>query len=63
MQELPIKRDLDEAHRLIDIQVAGMLCSVYQTRTEVIVADAYDNTKIYQITSREFYHALDEKED
>ncbi len=63
MQNLSIKRDLDEAHRLADIHIAGMLCSVYQTQTEVIVADAYDSTKIYQITSREFYNALDEKED
>lgn len=63
MQELAIKRDLTEAHRLGETHIAGVFCSVYQTRTEVIVADAYDSTKIYQITSSEFYHALDDKEE
>ena len=63
MQELPIKRNLDESHRVVDIRIAGVLCSVYQTRTEVIVTDAYDSTRIYQITSSEFYHALDDKEE
>ena len=63
MQDLPIKRDLTEAYRLGEIHIAGTFCSVYQTPTEVIVTDGYDPTKIYQITSREFYHALDEKEE
>jgi len=63
MQDLPIKRDLSEAHRLGGIHIAGVFCSVYQTPTEVVVTDGYDNTKIYQITSSEFYHALDDKEE
>lgn len=63
MQDLPIKRDLSEAHRLGEIHIAGVFCSVYQTPTEVIVVDGYDSTKIYQITSSEFYHALDDKEE
>jgi hypothetical protein len=63
MQDLPIKRDLSEAHRLGEIHIAGVFCSVYQTPTEVVVTDGYDNTKIYQITSSEFYHALDDKEE
>jgi len=63
VQELPIKRDLSEAYRMGEIHIAGTFCSVYQTPTEVIVTDGYDSTKIYQITSREFYYAIDEKEE
>lgn len=63
MQDLPIKRDLSEAYRLGEIHIAGTFCSVYQTLTEVIVTDGYDPTRIYQITSRESYHALDDKEE
>lgn len=63
MQDLPIKRDLSEAYRLGETHIAGTFCSVYQTPTEIIVTDGYDPTKIYQITSREFYYALDDKED
>lgn len=32
-----------------------LLVSIYRTPTEVIVADAYDLTKIYQVTSAEFH--------
>ena len=63
MQDLPIKRDLSEAYRLGKIHIAGTSCSVCQTLTEVIVTDGYDPTRIYQITSRESYHALDDKEE
>lgn len=62
MQDLPIKRELSEAYRLGETHIAGMFCSVYQTPTEIIVTDGYDPTKIYQITSREFYYALDEED-
>lgn len=55
MQDLPIKRDLTEAYRLGEIHMGGILVSVYRTPTEVIVADAYDPTKIYQVTSAEFH--------
>lgn len=63
MQELLIKRDLSKAYRLGETHIAGTFCSVYQTSTEIIVTDGYDATKIYQITSREFYHALEDEED
>lgn len=62
IQDLSIKRDLDEAYRLGETHIAGTFCSVYQTPTEIIVTDGYDPTRIYQITSREFYQALDEED-
>lgn len=56
MQELPIKRDLsNDAYRLGEAHMGGIFVSVYRTPTEVIVADAYDPTKIYQVISAEFY--------
>ena len=56
MQDLPIKRDLsNDAYRLGEVHMGGILVSVYRTPTEVIVADAYDPTKIYQVTSVEFH--------
>lgn len=56
MQELAIKRDLsNDAYRLGEAHMGGILVSIYRTPTEVIVADAYDTTKIYQVTSVEFH--------
>ncbi len=56
MQELSIKRDLsNDAYRLGEVHMGGILVSIYRTPTEVIIADAHDATKIYQVTSVEFH--------
>lgn len=64
MKDLPIKRDLKEENRIKDGRVGnpkdgtGALISMYEQNGEVIITDAYDSTKIYQITSKEFWDAL-----
>ena len=59
MQDLPIKRDLsNDEYRLGETHMGGIFVSVYRTPTEVIVADAYDPTKIYQVTSAEFHDKI-----
>lgn len=60
-KDLPIKRDLKEENRIMDSKVGGgVLVSLYEQNGEVIVANAYDPTKIYQITSKEFWDSIDE---
>lgn len=64
MKDLPIKRDLKEENRIQDSRVGnlkdgtGVLISMYEQNGEVVITDAYDSTKIYQITSKEFWDAL-----
>ena len=64
MKDLPIKRDLKEENRIQDSRVGnpkngkGVLISMYEQNGEVVITDAYDPTKIYQITSKEFWDAL-----
>ena len=64
MKDLAVKRVLSEENRIQDSRVgnlrkgAGVLISMYEQNGEIIIADAYDLTKIYQITSKEFWDAL-----
>lgn len=64
MKDLPIKRDLKEENRIKDSRVENpkegtrVLISMYEQNGEVVITDAYDPTKIYQITSKEFWDAL-----
>lgn len=56
MQDLPINRDLSiDSYRLGESIMGGVFVSIYRTPTEVIIVDGYDPTKIYMITSAEFY--------
>lgn len=64
MKDLSIKRDLKEENRIQDSRVGNpkegteVLISMYEQNGEVVITDAYDPTKIYQITSKEFWDAL-----
>ena len=64
MKDLAVKRVLSEENRIHDSRVGnprkgtGVLISMYEQNGEIIIADAYDPTKIYQITSKEFWDAL-----
>lgn len=65
MKDLPIRRELKEENRIQDSKVGsnpkdgtGLLISMYEQNGEVVITDAYDSTKIYQITSKEFWDAL-----
>jgi hypothetical protein len=64
MKDLSIKRDLNEENRVQDSIIGKhgdgkrVIVSMYEQNGEVIIADAYDPTKIYQITSKEFWDAL-----
>lgn len=64
MKDLAVKRVLSEENRIQDSRVGnprketGVLISMYEQNGEIIIADAYDPTKIYQITSKEFWDAL-----
>lgn len=64
MKDLAVKRVLSEENRIQDSRVGnprkgtGVLISMYEQNGEIIIADAYDPTKIYQIISKEFWDAL-----
>lgn len=59
LKALPIKRNLKEENRIKDAKVGDTLISMYEQDGEIIITDAYDPTRIYQITSVEFWNALD----
>lgn len=58
MQDLPIQRSLPDECRVGENRIHDVLCSIWVCGNEVIVTDAYDKTKIYQVTSKEFYYLI-----
>ena len=60
MQELSIKRDLNEDTRLQEIVVLGKVYSLHLSRNnEVVIADTDDYSKIYAIYARDFWDSFD----
>lgn len=58
VKDLSIKRELKEENRIQDSRIGDLLISMYEQNGEIIITDAYDTTRIYQITSKEFWDAL-----
>lgn len=59
MNELAIKRDLDDSTRKQGILVNGEVYSLHITNNrEAIITDNSDYTKIYAIHSLDFYNYL-----
>lgn len=56
MQELPIKRNLDESTRKQGVLIDNVLYSLHIThKKEVIITDNNDYSKIYSIQSFDFF--------
>lgn len=61
MQELPIKRELDEDTRKQGLLIGGIVYSLHITaKNEVIITDNDDYSKIYSIQSFDFFKAINE---
>ena len=60
MKDLAINRLLDETTRKQGVVIDGKVYSLHITNDEVVVTDNYDYSKIYQVTSLEFWKSLDE---
>ena len=62
MQDLAIKRNLDESTRKQGVIYRdGEVYSLHITDREVIITDFYDYTRIYCIYSLEFYNSVDKQ--
>ncbi len=59
MKDLAINRHLDEDTRKQGIWINGVVYSLHITNDEVIITDNSDYTIIYQVTSLEFWNAMD----
>ena len=59
MKDLAINRNLDDDTRKQGIWINGVVYSLHITNDEVIITDNSDYTIIYQITSLEFWNAMD----
>lgn len=58
MKELSIRRRLDESTRKEGVLINGVVYSLHIADDEVILTDNRDYSKIYQISSLEFFKIL-----
>lgn len=58
MKELSIRRRLDESTRKQGVLINGVVYSLHIADDEVILTDNRDYSKIYQISSLEFFKIL-----
>lgn len=58
MKELSIRRRLDESTRKEGVLINGVVYSLHIADDEVILTDNRDYSKIYQISSLEFFNIL-----
>lgn len=59
MKDLAINRNLDDDTRKQGIWINGVVYSLHITNDEVIITDNSDYTIIYQVTSLEFWNAIE----
>lgn len=59
MKDLAISRHLDDDTRKQGIWINGTVYSLHITNNEVIITDNSDYTIIYQVTSLDFWNAID----
>lgn len=61
MRDIAVRRCLSENTRVQDVVIDGKTYALHKVLDEILLTDLYDYSKIFQITSIDFWNSLQEE--